>query len=106
VIPHSQLLELSGALRAELRAQADLRRLAEWKRNRIATHDEGFLFNRLQALLKAPTLSQAEIEDRDRVVLSLMNSTEFRATLDRGIMSPKENDPPADSTSHPPSTSR
>jgi hypothetical protein len=66
--------------------------LAEWKRNGIATHDEGFLFNRLQALLKAPTLSQAEIEDWNRGVLSLMNSTEFRATLDRGIMSPEEND--------------
>jgi hypothetical protein len=85
VMPRSQLLELSGSLRAELRAQADL-----WSGS--ATHDECFLFNKLQALLKALTLSEAEIEDWNRGVLSLMNSTEFRSTLDLGIMSPKEND--------------
>jgi transcriptional adapter 2-alpha len=92
IIPRPVLLEFINELRAEMRSQADLNILANWKRNGIATHDEGFLFNQLQALISSATLTEAQVEEWNQKIISLLNSTEFRATLYRGIMSPEENE--------------
>jgi transcriptional adapter 2-alpha len=92
VLPRQQLLEFAQVLKAEMRAHADLQMLAAWKRNGIATHDEGFLFNRLKALIAQTTLTEEQVEEWNALVRTLQNSSEFRATLGRGIMSAEENE--------------
>ena len=93
VVPKAMLLDFASALRDEMRSVADLNMLASWKRNGIATLDEGFLFNKLQELLKSPgPLTEEQVEDWNNDVLLFSNSTEFRATLDRELMTDEENE--------------
>lgn len=93
VVPRPVLLDFASALRDEMRSAADLNMLATWKRNGIATLDEGFLFNKLQSLINAKEpLTEQQVEEWNNDVLRFVNSTEFRATLDREIMTDEENE--------------
>jgi transcriptional adapter 2-alpha len=88
----SLIMELARSIEAEMRSQADLNLLTSWKRNGIATHDEGFLFERFMELFNSNMLTESQVREWNREILSFMNSTEFRATLSRGIMSSEENE--------------
>jgi transcriptional adapter 2-alpha len=92
VLPRPQLIEFARVLEGEMRSHADLQMLTTWKRNGIATHDEGFLFNQLQGLLATPIISEDQVEEWNALVRNLQNSSEFRAALWRQVMSPEENE--------------
>lgn len=92
VVPKAVLLDFASTLHDEERSQADLNMLAKWKRNGIATHDEGFFFNKLEKLARSESITEEQVEEWNNYAMRLINSTEFRATIDREIMSPEENE--------------
>lgn len=92
VVSKEMLLDFANTLHTEERSQADLNMLAKWKRNGIATHDEGFLFNKLEKIARSESITEEQVDEWNNYAMRLINSTEFRATLDREIMSPEENE--------------
>ncbi|KAH0792718.1 Myb-like DNA-binding domain containing protein [Histomonas meleagridis] len=92
VLPKKLILDLVHAIESEMKLKLDIEMLTKWLQNGILTHDEGFLYNKLMSLLKNKNPSAEEVEAFNSIVLQFLNSSEFRATLDRGIMSNEENE--------------
>lgn len=85
------ILDLTRDVEEVMRSQKDMQMLLEWRKNGIATIDEGFLYNRLMTLLNTKNLTEEEVEAWNKDITQLLKSTEFRATIDREIMSYEEN---------------
>ena len=63
VAPKNDILDLVHALEDQMRLKADLTKLITWRKNGIATHDEGFLFDRLNELLSQKSITEQEVEE-------------------------------------------
>lgn len=72
-----------------LKNEVDLR--IKWRQNGIVSPDEGLIFNDLQNLLNEDKLTPSEVEKWNRRVKHLTESPEFKAKLDRQLLSKEEN---------------
>jgi transcriptional adapter 2-alpha len=91
VVPRDVLTNLIHAIFGEMRLQEQIETYKKWRRNGIVTRDEGLLFNELEKLMREDKLSPSAIEKWNREVMVYAESPEFRATLDRQLLSHAEN---------------
>jgi transcriptional adapter 2-alpha len=91
IVPRDALTGFVHALQSELRLKEMIETYKKWHRSGIATHDEGLLFNQLQALIAEERLTPSVVEKWNRDALVYLESPEFRATLDRQLLSASEN---------------
>jgi transcriptional adapter 2-alpha len=91
VVPRDILTKLIESVFGEMRLQEQIETLKKWRKNGIVTRDEGLLFNELEKLMKEDKLSPSAIEKWNREVQVYAESPEFRATLDRQLLSQSEN---------------
>jgi transcriptional adapter 2-alpha len=79
------------SLHNELRIREQIDTYKKWHRHGIVTHDEGLLFNQLETLIAEERLTPSVVEKWNRDVMGYAESPEFRATLDRQLLSAAEN---------------
>ena len=91
IVPREKLTSLITSLQSEMRLKEQIEMYKKWRRNGIVTRDEGVLFNQLESLMSEDKLSASAVEKWNRDVMVYAESPEFRATLDRQLLSPAEN---------------
>jgi transcriptional adapter 2-alpha len=91
IVPRDALIGFVNSLQNEMRLKEMIEMYKKWHMNGIATHDEGLLFNQLQALVAEERLTPSVMEKWNRDVVVYLESPEFRATLDRQLLSAEEN---------------
>ena len=91
IVPREKLTNLISSLQNEMRLKEQIEMYKKWRRNGIVTRDEGVLFNQLESLMSEDKLSASAVEKWNRDVMLYAESPEFRATLDRQLLSAAEN---------------
>ena len=91
IVSRDVLTKFIHSVENQMRLENQVDTYIKWRKNGIVTRDEGILFNHLQDLLNEDKLSQDKVEKWNRSVLDYAESPEFRATLDRQLLSAAEN---------------
>ena len=91
VVPRGPLTEFVHSLEKENQLRENIQTLLEWRRNGIATRDEGVMYNELKKLMNEDKLTSAQVDKWNKNSMMRAESTEFRATLDRQLLSTSEN---------------
>ena len=91
VVPRDNLTEFVHSIEKEMQLRENIQTLLEWRQNGIATRDEGMMYNELKKLMKEDKLTPAQVEKWNKNTMMRAESPEFRATLDRQLLSTSEN---------------
>ena len=91
VVPREPLTSFIHSLHKESRLKENIDMLIKWRKNGIVTRDEGILFNNLEALMNEEKLTPSAVEKWNKEAMNYAESPEFRATLDRQLLSVAEN---------------
>ncbi|KAK8894884.1 Transcriptional adapter 2-alpha [Tritrichomonas musculus] len=91
-IPKNEILKFTDALHEENRTKEEIKTLIEWRENGIMTLDEGFIYNKLKKLLNQKHVTDPEVRDWNELIQRAMKKPEFRASIEREILSNEEND--------------
>jgi transcriptional adapter 2-alpha len=91
VVPREVLTRFVHAVQGEMKLREEIETCKKWRRNGIVNRDEGVYFNQLESLITEDKLSPSAIEKWNRDVAAHAESAEFRASLDRELLSPVEN---------------
>lgn len=91
IASREELTNFIHSLENQMRIESQIETLKKWRKNGIVTRDEGVLFNHLQDLLNEEKLTQDKVEKWNRSVQDYSESPEFRATLDRQLLTTAEN---------------
>lgn len=91
VLSHDELTNFVKSVENEMRVGNQIETYKKWRKNGIVSRDEGNLFNTLESLSNEDKLSAAAVEKWNRDILAYAESPEFRATMDRQLLSHSEN---------------
>lgn len=91
IMPKAEFTTFIHSLQKEMRLNEKVETFKEWRKNGIVTCDEGMLYNQLKALRAEDKLSASAVDKWNRDVMLYAESPEFRATLDRQLLSASEN---------------
>ena len=91
IAPREVLTNFIQSYEAQMRLEETIETYKKWRKNGIVTKDEGKLFNQYQSLLSEDRLTASAVEKWNRDVMIYAESPEFRATLDRQLLSAPEN---------------
>lgn len=90
LVPKSDLENLVSSITNEKRIIEEVENLVKWIKNGIITRDEGVLFNNLEKLIKEERLSSYSVERWNRDVISYTESPDYKAAVDRQLVSEEE----------------
>ena len=90
-IPKKEIINLAEAMHEEQRLQRETNMLINWRKNGIMTLDEGYLFNKLQALLQQKHVSDNDVQEWNDQISRAMKTPGFRAHIEKEILTNEEN---------------
>lgn len=91
VVPRKPLTEFIQSVERESQLRESILTLIKWRKNGIATRDEGLMFNELEKLMNEEKLTPAQVEAWNKKQMMKTESPEFRATLIRQLLDTSEN---------------
>ena len=91
VVPREPLTNFVHSVQKEMRLKDTIEMLMKWRKNGIVTRDEGRMFDNLEKLMNDEKLAPAAVEKWNKDFMIYAESPEFRATLDRQLLSIAEN---------------
>ena len=75
----------------ELHLKKDMEMLQSWRQNGIVTRDEGLFFKQLENIISEDKLTPVAVDKWNRDVQHYAESPDFRASLDRQLLTNEEN---------------
>jgi transcriptional adapter 2-alpha len=91
VVSRETLTQFVHVVESEMRLKEEIETYKKWRRHGIVNRDEGVFFSQLESLMSDDRVSPMAIEKWNRDLASHTESAEFRASLDKQLLSQTEN---------------
>jgi transcriptional adapter 2-alpha len=91
VVPRETLTNFVHVVESEMRLKEEIETYKKWRRHGIVNRDEGMFFSQLESLMSDDRVSPMAIDKWNRDLANHAESAEFRASLDKQLLSQTEN---------------